>query len=591
MQAFSLITHLLIDATQHLGKTCLEYTLNKSSFTVQLLTFAPILLVPAVVFALAMLVLGEQEKGYQTKVAQLESDFLYTEKARVRSKVNNMVDLVSYRQSIVTQELHTRIQRRVDDAHVIAQALYDFYKNSKSDDEIKRLIVESLRALSWNNGESYIWLIDFQGNLQLGPDYLQKMEGQSILSFEDANGRKVIEEEIAIVTTQGKGFLWDTFTKPGYSTDKQFKQLAYLKQLGMYDWYLGSAEFLDTATKSTESELLQTINQVGKGDSDYIFVIDSDGDLLLNYARPDIVGRNMSETNDKNLHALFNKMVAAGQSDREEFITYNWINPITGMVDSKVAYLKEVPNSNWIIGSGFYPKMLEQGYDVKLQKLTTEHTQKTQHLTTLMWLSVFTALVLSIFISLLFYRVIKNYKASLEFSRRELKDLNLQLEQSLIEKGNELLKVESELKRSQKNINDENTIFVSSKITLSRLEEEIQRAWVYKLPLTVLRLTLEKYKKLQDFSTQQADMLLETLANQIQNVTKDTELCCLVSDNEILIITPGLNAMQAKKQVEYIIDDMVSFNIAHGIDVNFYFKKAEYEQEDSAQQLLKKLDE
>ena len=544
--------------------------------------------IPAVVLFLAMLIISQQEQDYKTTVAQLESDFVQTEQARVRTKVNNMVDLVSYRQSVINQRLHNRIQQRVDDAHKIAMALYDFYKDQKSEGEIKQLIIESLRPLSWNNGESYIWIVDFDGHLQVGPDYLKEFEGQSIIDFEDATGRKVIQEEIAIANTQGKGFLWDTFTKPGQPKDKQFKQLAYIKKVGIFDWYLGSAEFLDTAIKSTHAELLEAINQVGKGDSDYIFVIDKDGNLLLNYARPDIVGRNMDETEDENLHGLFNKMISTSETSLEEFISYNWVNPITGLVDKKMTYLKEVPESNWVIGSGFYPKMLEQGYDAKLQRVTTRYMQKKEHFNTLMWLSVLGAFIFASVVSMVFNRVIRHYRQTLESSNSELKDLNLQLEKTLLEKNRELRKTEKKL--LDRHDSKKDSLYAGKKIVLSRLEEEIQRAWAYKLPLAVVVFSVENYTQLDsNMGTDKAQALYSSLLISFKKYCKDQELVGPLANTQFLMIMPNLKLMQAQKQAESMLEDIYGIVTSQNKQLKLNFEVAEYESEETAQQLLHKL--
>ena len=151
----------------------------------------------------------------------------------------------------------------------------------------------------------------------------------------------------------------------------------------------------------------------------------------------------------------------------------------------------------------------------------------------------------------------------------------------------ELLKVEAELLHLQKNNDSPQALFVSSKIVISHLEEEIQRAWVYKMPLAAIILKIEGW--LDANSNNHRDTFLHKLAEEIQILTKDAELCCLMSDEEVLIITPGLNAMQAQKQAELLIEDISSYNLTHGIDVRLSYKNVEYEQEDSAQQFMNKL--
>ncbi|MDX1353675.1 MAG: hypothetical protein R3254_11740, partial [Thiomicrorhabdus sp.] len=83
---------------------------------IHLLALTPILFIPAVVLFVGSLVVSVEQDLYEHARVQIQQDFLETEKSRVRSKVQNMVNLVSYRQSIINQRLHDRIQRRVEDA-------------------------------------------------------------------------------------------------------------------------------------------------------------------------------------------------------------------------------------------------------------------------------------------------------------------------------------------------------------------------------------------------------------------------------------------------------------------------------------------
>lgn len=515
------------------------------------MALGPVVFIPAVVLVVASLITSTENEVFERAIAQVEQDFLENEKARVRSKVNNMVDLVTYRQSIINQQLHDRIQRRVDDAQRVALTLYEKYHGELSDKELKKLIVEALRPLTWNGGESYIWIIDFDGDLQLGPGYLQHQEGSSLIDFKDATGREIIREEIAIAKGQGQGFLWDTFTRPGEPTDKQFKQLAFVKKLGVFDWYLGSGEFLDTATKMTNTHLLEAINQMGKGDSDYFYVIDTDGNLLLNYARPDIVGKNMSETSDPNLHGLYRKIVQASQADSEDFISYNWLNPSSGMVDVKMAYVRYVPISRWVIGSGFYPKTLERGYGVQKQRLINQHKQKMRHLNTLTWLSVVVALLVAAFMSVLFHRILGHYQQELVDDNNGLKDLNLQLENKVIMTSKALDEANEKLEGLS--IKDNLTNLPNRFVLLQRLEAERERANRFNEFFSVIMFDVDFFKKINDKCGHDVgDKTIKQLARLVDSKVRAVDLLGRLGSEEFLIIMPNTKANAALESAERI---------------------------------------
>ena len=157
----------------------------------------------------------------------------------VKSKVDNMREHIVYRKSIVKKELTLRIKQRVLDAHKIAKSIYETYKDEKSDKYIKELIVNILRPLTWNDGDSFIWILDYDGVFHLAPEYLRHKEGTSIIDFKDMSGNYVVKDEINICKTKGEGFLWNTFTKPNADIDEQYKQVSFVKAFGFYDLYLG----------------------------------------------------------------------------------------------------------------------------------------------------------------------------------------------------------------------------------------------------------------------------------------------------------------------------------------------------------------
>lgn len=510
---------------------------------IQILALGPVIFIPIVVFIIASFIVRAEKVAYEHSMDQISQDYLETEKSRIRSKVNNMVNLVAYRQSIIDQKLHGRIQRRVDDAQRVAIALYNHYSNKMNEAELKELIIETLRPLVWNGGESFIWILDFDGRFQLAPSYLKHLEGESIIDFEDATGRKVIREEIAITKNHGQGFLWDTFTKPNEPIDKQFKQLAYVKNFGIFDWYLGSGEYLDTATKITNSHLLEAINQIGQGETDYFFVIDTHGNLLLNYARPDIVGRNMSETSDQNLHRLYRSILKASRDDSDDFISYNWINPKTGILDSKLTYVQNVPGSDWIIGSGFYPNSLENNYSIQEQRLTNQHNQKIRHINVLTWLGVLVSILISSIVSLMFYRVFLQYKKEIIQTNDELKDLNIELENQMLEQTYALEKVNKELESLV--TSDRLTSIANRYSLITCLNHEIERANRFRQIFSIIVFDIDFFKNINDkYGHDVGDRILQELSGLIDKEVRNVDTFGRLGGEEFLIIMPN-SALEA----------------------------------------------
>lgn len=559
--------------------------LNSKKF-IQLLAFGPVILIPLTVLFISSLVINSENDSFQRAQAQIEIDYLETEKSRIQSKVDNMVDLVSYRQSIINQKLHDRIQRRVEDAHRIAITLYNYYFNKMPEAKLKKMIIEALRSLVWNNGESFIWILDYKGKFQLAPNYLKHLEGSSILDFEDATGRKVIREEIAIAQTQGQGFLWDSFTKPNEPMDKQFKQLAYVKNFGIYNWYLGSGEYLDTAEKQTYSHLIEAINQIGKGNSSYFFVLDAQGKMLVNNARPDLVNKNIRDSQNKDLNQFYKKVINQINAYNPRFISYYWMNPKTGLKEKKLAFVKKVPYSNWVIGSGFYPEAVDSSFSSGVDYIKNRHLQRERHLHKLTWFSILISLIISTFISLMFYRGFMRYHNSLIAVNDDLKDLNIELEKQVLEKNNEINRLN--LKLDSFASKDDLTKTASRSLLMNRIVELMNRANQFDEIFSVLILDINHFKKVyEDKGYEFGDAVLQDIALLIENQLRSVDLVGRYDGEEFLVILPNTSIEDAYLKAQKIsqVVESTDFHVNQALSLRIGI--VEYEKAQNFQDLIK----
>ena len=328
--------------------------MNNEKLFLRFITYSPLIFIPLFVILISIVIVSSYDESFQKNLEAVKANTFEIEKKALKTKVQNVSEIITYRQSEIKNELQDRVRTRVEHSYNIAHSIYSQNVDMKSEKEIKAMIHTALSALLWNSGESFIWIVDYNGVFHLAPEYLRHLEGSSILDFQDATGRYVIQEEIEICKTQQEGFLWDTFTKPNTNMSKQYEQVAYVKAFGHYDWYFGSSEYLDTATKKENHELMRTIKNIDFVENHYFFLINSKGTLLINKSVPQYVGKNETEINDPNVRLFVTKIKSRLKNQEGAFITYKWINPTSKKIEDKLSYVQRVPNSDWIVGSGFY---------------------------------------------------------------------------------------------------------------------------------------------------------------------------------------------------------------------------------------------
>ena len=300
---------------------------KKENSIIRLIEFGPLIFIPLFVAIVIIFIVKEHEENFDRTLKKVEHNLVKSEKESIQSKVDGISNLITYQNKIIIEKLTLRVKQRVITAHKVATSLYEQYKNKKSTKEIQEIIKTTIRPLLWNSGESFIFILDFDGVFQLAPKYLKHLENKSVLNLQDKSGRFIIKEEIELVKNREQGFLWDSFTKPNDNTKKEYKQVIFVKKFGHFNWYFGSGEYLGTALKKTDKELLNSIEEISLDSRNYLFVSDLTGNILLNESTPQLAGKNYNKLKDNKMKYVYSLIHKSIESKGNSFIEYTWRNP------------------------------------------------------------------------------------------------------------------------------------------------------------------------------------------------------------------------------------------------------------------------
>jgi len=471
--------------------------LNKEKRFLNLITYAPLFVIPFFVSIIVLLSFQVYSKSFDLNIKNLKKDLLEREKEAVKNKVSNLSKLIVYQKSRIKDELINRVKGRVETAHNIAINIYDEYKDIKSEEEIKDIINTTLKTFTWNDAESYIWIMDY-----LGVHYLienkKDLEGTSLINFQDAEGRYIVQEEIAICKEKGEGYLWDTFIKPKENNTKQYKQVAFVKNFEPYNWCLGSAEFLDTATKRTDKFLFDMVSQVDKIGNNYVFIINKNGNFLLHNKIPQFVGKDVEITDKLVLDAVKYIRQAIEGKENVSYV-YNWHNFSTGEIEKKYTYLQRVPDTDWFIGSGFF----------------------------------------------------------LSEENEELVDLNDSLEDKVQKRTTELETIKNDFEKLA--TTDTLTNIHSRYSIMKILSNEINRSKRYKSPLSILMYDIDRFKAINDtYGHDVGDIILSSLSILVSGILREIDYIGRYGGEEFLIIMPNTSLKDASiygERLRKIIED------------------------------------
>lgn len=554
----------------------------------KLITFGPILFIPLTVFILFLNHIFLTQELFHTTTANLKEELIAQQKQNTVSKVTMAVDLMVYERSTIETRLKEKVKERVLQAYAIG--LHIYRQNPLANKaEIQKRIADALRPMIWNEGESFIFILNKQGVFVLAPEYLKNFEGKSILHFQDATGRFVIQEEIATVSQQGEGFLWDTFTRPGKDPSIQYEQIAFVKDFGIFDWYLGSSEYLDITTEEIEKTAIEVLRNIDNDTQGYFFVFDTSGKIILHSNNPELEGKNLLQSHGSIHKELATQLHQAKERDFKDFITYKWENPQSGKIETKNSYFQKIPQTNWLIGSGFYTDAIEHIATQKKQQMQQEHDLKIFQLKIYSLLFTFLSLLVSFFIAKKLQKKFVLLKEKLLEKSDELQELNMQLEEKISQRTQQLEQAYTKMKHLA---NTDALTQINNRFSfLNAFHTELQKHKSLQREFSLLMFDIDHFKHINDtYGHDIGDIIIIELTKVVKGCLREEDIFGRVGGEEFMLFLPQTSLQKAQEiaqRVRKAVDEN-SFSVVMHVTISIGVVASTGSEESS--EILKRVD-
>ncbi len=228
----------------------------------------------------------------------------------------------------------------------------------------------------WRHGETYIFVLDPDGNMLVHSD--PSMEGKNQLDLKDINGRPIIRGLLGVVTTfadKPEGWYHYQWPVPGGLLPRwksSYVRLVeapsgkrYVVGSGMYNDRMERAFVVDAVTNAVgEIEkrgqaafpLFRDPTGPFLAKDAYIFVIDMDGVDLVNPAFPNLEGTNLLDRKDTHGKYLFRELIQTVKSPGSGWVDYMWPKPGESVSTQKSAYVTgaQLAGKTVVVGCGVY---------------------------------------------------------------------------------------------------------------------------------------------------------------------------------------------------------------------------------------------
>ena len=120
----------------------------------------------------------------------------------------------------------------------------------------------------------------------------------------------------------------------------------------LIDYYYKRADELGEA--EAQQQALQALAALRYGDGGYFWVNDYQHTLLMHPLKPQLKGKDVTNTTDAAGKYHWQEMVDVVKKEGEGFVEYQYQGPQVDQAEDKVSYVKGLAQWNWIVGSGVF---------------------------------------------------------------------------------------------------------------------------------------------------------------------------------------------------------------------------------------------
>ncbi|MFA9238321.1 MAG: cache domain-containing protein [Candidatus Paceibacteria bacterium] len=321
--------------------------------------------------------------------------------------IENLYNFIIRTQETTEEELRKTIKERVNEANNISYRIYNENKDTKTKNEIIKMIKDALVDIRFNDGRGYIFIYTFDYECILLP-INRKNEGASVRDFQDSNGMFLGREIVNSLQHKDEAFLTWYYPKPN-ELNSSYKKIGFNAHFKPYDWFIGTGEYFVDFEDSVKKEVLEYISKFKTNKNDYFFILDygkKEGLFKRVDGTEDSSFIELSKQEDKE---LFTKIVEATKNN-QEFISYKYKYDENNDPLIKTSYIKNIPNWNWIIGKGFYHTYVDKIINDKTEQLNIKFHVKVINIISMAIILTILLLLISLYITKLLEKKFSNYK-------------------------------------------------------------------------------------------------------------------------------------------------------------------------------------
>ncbi|QKJ21982.1 cache domain-containing protein [Poseidonibacter lekithochrous] len=305
-----------------------------------------------------------QYKIFKDETKLIKNDYIEFKKNEIKNEVNKVFNTISAKETIINNQIKDKLKDRVNIAYSIANTIYEKNKAIMSENQIKDIILTTLKDIHYQEKNSYYFINRNDGKAILFNKISKLHENINILNKKDLSGKYFVREQIKIAKEKEEGFLETYFVKPNSTNKKEYKKITYVKNIKAFDWHIGTGEYIDDMQEHIKDNILKDISTVRFGKNGYIFVNRLDKKALV------FDGVKLPHAKDYPNDELYKEQLNAIKNKEGGYFFYKFKKLNTLKEYKKLAFVKKYEKWDWIIGTGVYIDQIDQDIIEREKKYT-----------------------------------------------------------------------------------------------------------------------------------------------------------------------------------------------------------------------------
>lgn len=508
-----------------------------------LITYAPATIVGAFTLLWVLLAITDVLLSSEQKLQAFRDEYQQRENTILTKQVDYVAQQVKYARERTELQLETTIKQRIYEAHSIATRLYESNKHLP-EPKVTQLITDALRDIRFNNGRGYFFIYKTDGLNVMHP-LLPRVEGTSLWDFKDVRGSYIVREMGEQVKQNGEAFYRWWFVKPD-NKNKEFEKIGFGKYFEPYDWFIGTGDYVIDVENDIKQTVLAWISNLRFGEFGYVFVLDSDGQILSHIDRT-LIGQNaLSLGDEKHIDGVTQIL----QTDHD-FVTYPAFYTPPGVTSpTKTSYVFKEPYWEWSIGAGLYNQTRQQFLMDKQKLVESEQKQTVSQMVIIGLITTLIVALFSLMLSRMIARRFQRFQSKINHDFDQLQQTKDKLEHMAL--------------------HDELTGLPNRSLLHEHIAQGIKSSSDRCQQLAVMFVDLDDFKKVNDLYGHSAgDRLLSEIGKKFEAFLEPHEFVARFGGDEFIFCFPHLqNLAETESKVEqirnvfkqhFVIDNKVLF--------------------------------